>query len=326
MPINFKGRNLLTMLEYTSNEIDYIISLAIDLKKSKNQRIFQQNLKNRNFALIFDKPSCRTRTSFIVAATDEGAHLEIFPKEDIRFGIKESIKDIARVLGRMFDGIAYRGDNDTLIEIAKYSGVPVWNGLCNKDHPTQVLADLMTIKEKFGRYQGVKMAYVGDGRNNVANSLIIGSLKMGIDFRIVSPKQLQPSQELVDELKEKCLEKEELKGRVLITDDIKEGLEGCDAVYGDVWVSMGEEHLIEERISQLKNYKVTTELMSMTGKKDTVYLHCLPALHDDNTEMSKKYPDVLEVSDEVFESANSLVFDQSENRMHTIKAVMVCTV
>lgn len=326
MPINFKGRNLLTMLEYTSNEIDYIISLAIDLKKSKSQRIFQQNLKNRNFALIFDKPSCRTRTSFIVAATDEGAHLEIFPKEDIRFGIKESIKDIARVLGRTFDGIAYRGDNDTLIEIAKYAGVPVWNGLCNKYHPTQVLADLMTIKEKFGKYQDVKMAYVGDGRNNVANSLIIGSLKMGIDLRIVSPKQLQPAQELVDELKEKCLEKEELKGKVLITDDIKEGLEGCDVVYGDVWVSMGEEHLIEERISQLKDYKVTTELMGMTGKRHTVYLHCLPALHDENTEMSKKYPDILEVSDEVFESANSLVFDQAENRMHTIKAVMVCTV
>jgi len=326
MPINFKGRSLLTMLEYSSYEIDYMISMAINLKKLKNQRVFPQTLKNRNFVLISDKPSCRTRTSFVVAAADEGAHLEIFSKEDIRFGIKESVKDIARVLGRMFDGIAYRGDHNILLELAKYAGIPVWNGLCNKYHPTQILTDLMTIQEKFGKCEGIKLAYVGDGRNNMANTLIIGCYKMGIDLRIVSPKSLHAADALVQDLKKQCMEKDVIRGSVLITDDIKKGLADCDVVYSDVWVSMGEENLIDERIKLLRDFKVTKALMHMTGKKETIYLHCLPAFHNEDTQMSEKYKDILEVSDDVFESANSLVFEQAENRMHMIKAIMVSTV
>lgn len=322
----FKGRSLITLLDYSSEEIDFIVNYAIDLKKKKQNRVFNHNLTDRNFALIFDKPSCRTRSSFVTAANDEGAHLEIYPREDIRFGIKESVKDIARVLGRMFDGIAYRGSDDILLELAKYAGVPVWNGLSDKYHPTQALADLMTLKERFNGYKGIKMAYIGDGRNNVAISLIIASLKMGIDLRIISHKSLHPKAELVDEIIKKCRETNDLNGSVLITDDLTEGLKECDAVYGDVWVSMGEEDLIDERITILKKFKVTKELIAMTGKQDTIYLHCLPALHDQSTEMAVKHPEIHEVENDVFEMENSLVFDQAENRMHTIKALMVLTV
>ena len=312
------------MLEYTAAEIEYLIDSAINLKRLKNQRIFPKNLANRNIALIFDRPSCRTRTSFVVAASDEGAHLEIFPYEDIRFGIKESVKDIARVLGRMFDGIAYRGDHSVLLELTQHAGVPVWNSLTELSHPTQVLADLMTIKERFGRLNGINVAYVGDGRNNVVNSLIIGCLKMGINLKIVTPKQLAPSEDLINEIKISCAK--DLSGSVAVTDNIEEGVRGCEIIYGDVWISMGEEHLIEERISLLSRYKVTSELMNLTNNEETIYLHCLPALHDQNTVVSKKHPDIMEVSDEVFESPRSLVFDQAENRMHTIKALMNATI
>ena len=212
------------MLEYTAAEIEYLIDSAINLKRLKNQRIFPKNLANRNIALIFDRPSCRTRTSFVVAASDEGAHLEIFPYEDIRFGIKESVKDIARVLGRMFDGIAYRGDHSVLLELTQHAGVPVWNSLTELSHPTQVLADLMTIKERFGRLNGINVAYVGDGRNNVVNSLIIGCLKMGINLKIVTPKQLAPSEDLINEIKISCAK--DLSGSVAVTDNIEEGVRG----------------------------------------------------------------------------------------------------
>lgn len=327
MPLNLKGKSLLTLLEYSAAEIDMLISSAIELKQLKRQRIFPKNLANRNFALIFDKPSCRTRASFVVAASDEGAHLEIFNREDIRFGIKESVRDVARVFGRMFDGIAYRGNHAIAEELSEYSGVPVWNGLSELYHPTQVLADLMTIKEKFGKYEGIKMAYIGDGRNNMGNSLIIGCLKMGMELRIVAPQALMPSEQTIALLTAECRKKESiLKGRAILTNNIALGLQDCDVVYGDVWVSMGEEDFMEERIRLLKDYRVTPELMSLTGNVGTIYLHCLPAFHDDQTEVGKKYPEIREVSDEVFESPQNLAFEQAENRMHTIKAVMAATV
>jgi ornithine carbamoyltransferase len=324
VPINIKGRSLVSMLEFSSVEIDYLINSAIELKRLKNQRVFPKNLSNRNIALIFDRPSCRTRTSFVVAASDEGAHLEIFPYEDIRFGIKESVKDIARVFGRMFDGIAYRGDHSTLLELVEYAGIPVWNSLTESYHPTQVLADLMTIKERFGQLKGIKLAYVGDGRNNVVNSLIIGCLKMGVDLKIVTPSELAPSLELLKSIKEDCAD--ELLGSVVVIDNIEEGVRDCHIIYGDVWISMGEEHLIEERIALLSKYKVTQELMSLTDNDETIYLHCLPALHDQNTIISQNHPDIMEVSEDVFESPRSFVFDQAENRMHTIKALMNATI
>jgi ornithine carbamoyltransferase len=328
MPINLKGRSLLTLKDYKASEINFLLDSAIEFKKLKNQGIFPLNLKNRNITLIFLKPSCRTRSSFVVAASDEGAHLEIFPKEDIRFGIKESTKDIARVLGRMFDGIAFRGFEHALVqEIAQCAGIPVWNGLCDMYHPTQALADLMTVKEEFGHIEKIKLSYVGDGRNNVANSLIIVALKMGFTLSIIAPRSLWPSKDFIQEVTEKNKFMEGVvKGAVEVTDDIEKGIDKSDAIYSDVWVSMGEESLIAQRIALLKDYKITRKVMDMTHKPETIFLHCMPALHDMNTEMARKYPDILEVDDDVFESHQSRALDQAENRMHTIKAVMVATI
>jgi ornithine carbamoyltransferase len=328
MSVNLKGRSLLTLNDYKTSEINYLLDSAIEFKKLKYQGIFPKNLRNRNIALIFLKPSCRTRTSFVVAASDEGAHLEIFPKEDIRFGIKESTKDIARVLGRLFDGIAFRGFEHSLVqEISKYAGIPVWNGLCDMYHPTQALADLMTIKEEFGRIEKIKLSYVGDGRNNVVNSLIIVALKMGFNLTVIAPGSLWPSKDFLRRVKEKTQQMEGIvKGSVDITDDIEKGIDNSDAIYSDIWVSMGEEKLIEERISLLKDYKITKKMMALTKKTETIFLHCMPALHDLNTEMAQKYPDILEVDDNIFESHQSRVFNQAENRMHTIKALMVAAI
>jgi len=328
MPVNLKGRSLLTLRHFRAEEIQYLLDSAIEFKKLKSAGVFPKNLKNKNIALIFLKPSCRTRTSFLVAAIDEGAHLEIFPKDDIRFGIKESTKDIARVLGRLFDGIAFRGFQHSLVEeIAKYAGIPVWNGLCDMYHPTQALADLMTIKEEFGRIEKIKLTYVGDGRNNVVNSLIISSLKMGLHFSIVAPRSLLPQEDFIKQVTEETKKTEGLvRGSVEYTDDIKKGVIDSDVIYSDVWVSMGEENLIEERLALLKDYKITQKMMKLTGKPGTIFLHCMPALHDMNTEISQKYPDILEVDDDVFESTQSRVFNQAENRMHTIKALMVATI
>jgi ornithine carbamoyltransferase len=322
MPIHLNGRSLLTLRDFGADEIQQMIDTAADLKAAKRSGLFPRRLAQKNIAMIFLKPSCRTRASFAVAAADEGANLEILPPEDIRFGQKESVKDIARVLGRLFDGIVFRGfEHELVSELSKWAGIPVWNALCDTYHPTQVLADLLTIRETFGRIRGIRLCYVGDGRNNLATSLMVGATKMGVDLRILAPTQLQPSRELVKDL----LNDASVGGDIRVTDDPAEALEGCDAVYGDVWVSMGEEDLLEERVALLREYKVTPELMRLTGRDDTIYLHCLPALHDLSTDFASENPDVCEVDDAVFESPQSRVFEQAENRMHTAKAVMVLT-
>lgn len=323
MPISLKGRSLLTLRDFAPEEIGLMVDTAADLKAAKRSGVFPRRLENRNIAMIFEKPSMRTRASFAVAAADEGANLEVLPPEDIRFGQKESIKDISRVLGRLFDGIVWRGfAHDTVRELAEHSGVPVWNALCDTYHPTQVLADLLTIREVFGHIRGAKLCYVGDGRNNLARSLMIGATKVGVDLRILAPAQLQPSEALVKDL----MSEASVGANILVTEQAERALDECQAVYGDVWVSMGEENLISERIALLSDFKITPELMAMTGRPDTIFLHCLPALHDLSTEFARQHPELREVSDEVFEHPQSRVFDQAENRMHTAKAVMVLTV
>jgi ornithine carbamoyltransferase len=322
MPISLKGRSLLTLRDFDAHEIAHMIDTAADLKAAKRSGIFPRRLVGKNVAMIFLKPSTRTRAAFAVAAADEGANLEVLPPADIRFGEKESVKDIARVLGRLFDGIVFRGfEHERVREIATWAGVPVWNALCDTYHPTQVLADLLTIREVFGKIRGVRLAYVGDGRNNLARSLMIGAAKMGVDLRILAPPELSPSPALVKELMNEAA----VGARILVTREPREALDGCDAVYNDVWVSMGEENVLAERVALLKSFKVTPRLMTLTGRPDTIYLHCLPALHDESTEFARAHPEVCEVADEVFESPQSRVFDQAENRMHTAKAVMVLT-
>jgi ornithine carbamoyltransferase len=320
---DLKGRSLISMRHHTPAEIELLLDVADELRTTKRARVFNRYLRDRNFALIFLKPSLRTRVSFVVAASDEGAHLEIFPAEDVRFGIKESVKDIARVLGRVFDGIAFRGyDDDILQTLVAHAGIPVWNGLSDRYHPTQVLADLLTMRDAFGSLSGLPVTYVGDGRNNQARSLAIAAVKMGLDLRILSPVELQPQSSELDAIRS---DEQALDGTVTITADIQAALEGSAVVYGDVWVSMGEERAIAERIKLLAPYRVTASMMALTGRKDTIYLHCLPALHDLETDFAREHPGIQEVEDEVFESAQSRVFDQAENRMHTAKALMVLT-
>lgn len=327
MAFNLKGRSFLKLLDFSSKEIEYLIDLAGDLKRLKYSGVKPRTLEGKNVALIFEKPSTRTRCSFVVAAVDEGAHPEYLGKDDIQLGKKESVKDTARVLGRMFDGIEFRGfSHDTVEELAKYAGVPVWNGLTDKFHPTQILADFLTIKEKKGYLKGIKFVYVGDGRNNMANSLMIGAAKMGMDFRIVAPKDLFPEEELIEEAGKIS---EETGAKLTFTESIEEGVGGADVVYTDVWVSMGEEDMYEERINLLKKYQVNSLMMSMADK-DALFMHCLPAFHDLETEVMKEIKEKygmeeLEVTDEVFEGKQSVVFDEAENRMHTIKAIMVAT-
>jgi ornithine carbamoyltransferase len=322
MPISLRGRSLFTLRDFEAHEIQHMIDTAADLKAAKRGGACPRRLVGKYVAMIFLKPSCRTRAAFAVAAADEGANLEVLPPEDIRFGEKESVKDISRVLGRFFDGIVFRGfEHERVREIATWAGVPVWNALCDTYHPTQVLADLLTIREVFGRLRGVRIAYVGDGRNNLARSLMIGAAKMGVDLRILAPPQLSPPPALVKELMNEAA----VGAQILVTNEPAEALDGCEAVYNDVWVSMGEEHLLAERVDLLRELRVTPRLMALTGRPDTIYLHCLPALHDDSTEFARAHPEVCEVDDEVFESPQSRVFDQAENRMHTAKAVMVLT-
>ncbi len=323
MPVNLRGRNFLTLLDFTPEEIDYLLDLASVLKNQKKAGVYGENLKHKNIALIFEKPSTRTRCAFTVACIDEGAHPEYLGKGDIQLGKKETVKDTARVLGRMFDGIEFRGfKHETVEELAKWAGVPVWNGLTDKFHPTQILADFLTVKENFGYLKGIKFAYLGDGRNNMANSLMIGAAKMGMDFRIVAPENMYPEKELID----KCLEiARETGAKLTFTSDVKEGVKGCQVIYTDVWASMGEEDKIPERIKTLKPYQVNMDVIKATGRDDVIFLHCLPAFHNTETELAKKFPDICEVTEEVFESKHSKVFDQAENRMHTIKAVMVAT-
>jgi ornithine carbamoyltransferase len=321
---DLKGRSLVSMRSHTPEEIGLLLDTAAELKQQKRDRVFHRHLEQRNIAILFLKPSTRTRMAFVIAAADEGAHSEVFRSEDVRFGVKESVKDIARVLGRTFDGIAFRGfGEDVLYTLRDHAGVPVWNALSENYHPTQVLADLLTLRELHGSLDSAPLTYVGDGRNNVVRSLVIAAVKMGMDLRILAPPELQPSPEEIAEL---SADERAIGGRITVTDEPREALEGSAAVYSDVWVSMGEEHLLEERIRMLRGFRVTPELMALTGRPDTAYLHCLPAFHDLETEMARAHPDIREVDDEVFEGPQSHVFEQSENRMHTAKALMVLTV
>ncbi|MBN1355971.1 ornithine carbamoyltransferase [bacterium] len=323
MPMNLKGRSFLTLLDFSPGEIRYLLDLSLSLKQNKTCGIHTRNLEGKNIALIFEKPSTRTRCAFTVACVDEGAHPEYLGKGDIQLGKKESVADTARVLGRMFDGIQFRGFAHQTVELlAKHAGIPVWNGLTDRYHPTQILADFMTVIEEFGALEGIAFAYVGDGRNNVANSLMIGSAKMGVDFRIVAPPELYPADNLVSRCREIC---SCTGGSITITSDIAQGVDGADALYTDVWVSMGEEDKITERIGLLKPFKITPEMIEATGNPDAIFLHCLPAFHNLETELARRFPDICEVSDAVFVGNRSRVFDEAENRVHTIKAVMVAT-
>ena len=328
--INLKGRSLLTLMDFSKEEIIYLLDLAEQLKRDKHEGIEWQRLGRKNIALIFEKDSTRTRCAFEVAAYDQGVHVTYIGPTGSQFGKKESVKDTARVLGRMYDGIEYRGYGQEIVEaLAEHSGVPVWNGLTNEDHPTQVLADFLTIKEHFSKPLGeISLAYIGDGRNNVANALMIGAAKLGIDFRIVAPENLFPKEELVH----KCNEVARESGaKITITSDVEEGVKGADVLYTDVWVSMGEpEEVWEARIDMLKPYRVDMALMKKTCNDNAKFMHCLPAFHDLDTiigrDIYEKFGiEGIEVSDEVFEGECSIVFDQAENRVHTIKAVMVAT-
>ena len=308
--MTLKGRSFLTLKDFTPEEIDYLLDLATELKKKKKAGIIGDTMKGKNVALIFEKPSTRTRCAFTIGCTDEGAHPEYLGKDDIQLGHKESIEDTARVLGRMFDAIEFRGfEHEKVEKLAKYSGVPVWNGLTDDYHPTQILADFLTMKEHFGHLKGLKLVFVGDGRNNMANSLMIGCGKMGVNFSIIAPKTLWPKEDLV----KLCQGYAKDSGcQIKLSDDIAE-VKDADAIYTDVWCSMGEEGKAAERVALLKPYQVNKKMMDMTGKDSTIFLHCLPAVKGN------------EVTEEVFESSNSLVFDEAENRLHSIKAVMVAT-
>jgi ornithine carbamoyltransferase len=327
---NLRNRSFLTLMDFSAKEINFFLDLARDLKRAKYAGTEQPKLVGKNIALIFEKASTRTRCAFEVAAHDQGAHVTYLGPTGSQIGKKESIADTARVLGRMYDGIEYRGFGQEVVEaLAEYSGVPVWNGLTNEDHPTQILADFLTIQEHFNKpLSEIKMAYLGDGRNNMANGLMIGAAKMGMDYRVVAPKELFTDEELVSKCKEVA---KESGAKIKVTDNIAEGVKDVDIIYTDVWVSMGEpDEVWEKRINLLKPYQVNQEMMQMTGNKDTKFMHCLPSFHDLKTivgrEINEKFGlTAMEVSDEVFESEASIVFDEAENRMHTIKAVMVAT-
>lgn len=330
MAFNLRNRHFLTLLDFTPKEINYLLDLARDLKRAKYTGTERQKLKGKKVALIFEKNSTRTRCAFEVAAYEQGAHITYLGPSGSQIGHKESMADTARVLGRMYDGIEYRGHGQAIIEeLAAYAGVPVWNGLTDQYHPTQILADLLTIQEQIDKpLNKIILTYAGDGRNNMGNSLLIGASKMGMDFRILAPKSLFPSDDLVAKCREIA---KETGAKITLTEDIATGVKDADAVYTDVWVSMGEpDEVWGQRIKLLKPYQVNRAMMDLTGKRETIFMHCLPAFHDLNTDVGRevfeKYGiDSQEVSHEVFESGNSVVFDQAENRMHTIKAVMVAT-
>ncbi len=330
MEQSLKNRNFLKLLDYTPAEIRYLLDLARTLKAAKKAGQEEQHLKGKNIALIFEKTSTRTRCAFEVAAHDQGAHVTYLGPTGSQIGIKETMKDTARVLGRMYDGIEYRGFGQAIVEeLAKYAGVPVWNGLTNEFHPTQILADLLTMEEHSTKpLNQIKFAYLGDARFNMGNSLLVGGAKMGMDVRIVAPKALQPSAEL----QAQCFAvAKETGARITITDNVDEGVKGCDFVYTDIWVSMGEPDSVwKERIGLLMPYQVNAKLMERTGNPACKFMHCLPSYHNRDTkageDVYQKFGlDGVEVTEEVFESPASIVFDEAENRMHTIKAVMVAT-
>lgn len=323
-----KGKSFLKLLDFSKEEIQYLLDLSKKLKKDKKEGKEIKTMKGKNIALIFEKTSTRTRCAFEVAAFDQGANVSYIGPSSSQIGDKESMEDTAKVLGRFYDGIEYRGYGQELVELlAEHSGVPVWNGLTTEFHPTQILADFLTIIEKKGKLEGIKFAYLGDGRNNMANSLMIGAAKFGMDFRIVAPKELFPEKELAEEAIKIA---EKTGGRIFFTDDRIEGVKDADVIYTDVWVSMGEaKEVWKERIERLSYYQVNSELVKH-AKPDYIFMHCLPAFHDLNTKVAKEIEKEygikeMEVADEVFRSENSVVFDEAENRMHTIKAVMVAT-
>ncbi|MBQ5862848.1 MAG: ornithine carbamoyltransferase [Peptococcaceae bacterium] len=329
MPVNLKGRSFLTLMDFTPCEIRYLLDLSRDLKAKKRAGIHEYNLKDKNIVLLFEKTSTRTRCSFEVAAHDEGAHVTYLDPGSSQMGKKESLEDTAKVLGRFFDGIEYRGfDQSVVEELAKHSGVPVFNGLTDADHPTQILADMLTIEEHIAKpLNQVKVVFPGDVRNNMCYAWMYGCAKMGMHFVGIGPKAL------IDGIDQKILAEVEKVARetgakIDITDDLN-AVKGADVIYGDIWASMGEEDLIPERVKLLTPYRVTKELMERTGNPDVLYLHCLPSFHDTNTTMAKQWHekgvDICEVTDEVFRSKHSVVFDEAENRMHTIKAVLVAT-
>ena len=330
MAYNLRNRSFLKLLDFTPKEIQFLLDLAADLKKAKYTGTEQPTLKGKNIALIFEKTSTRTRCAFETAAYDQGAHVTYLGPTGSQIGIKETMKDTARVLGRMYDGIEYRGFAQTTVEeLAKYAGVPVWNGLTNEFHPTQILADFLTMREHTDKpLNQVSYAYLGDARFNMGNSLLVGGAKMGMDVRIVAPKALQPAAELVAQCREIA---KETGARITITDNVDEGVKGCDFLYTDVWVSMGEPDSVwKERIDLLKPYQVNASLMARTGNPACKFMHCLPAYHNRDTKVGEDVyqkfgMDGVEVTEDVFEGPNSIVFDEAENRLHTIKAVMVAT-
>ena len=326
--MDLKGRNFLKLLDYTPEEIEYLLNLATELKAEKKAGVDQKQKRGKNVALIFEKTSTRTRCAFEVACADLGIHPVYLDPQGSQIGKKESIADTARVLGRMFDGIEYRGYGQEIVEeLAKYAGVPVWNGLTNEFHPTQILADFLTIKEHFGKLKGIKLVYMGDARYNMGNSLMVGSAKMGLDFVACAPEKYFPDQELIN----KCKEIAKQTGATLTfeTDPMK-ATKGADVIYTDVWVSMGEpDEVWKTRTEELLPYQVNAKLMENAGKQCR-FMHCLPAFHDLNTVVGRQVYEKfglseLEVTNEVFESPQSIVFDEAENRMHTIKAVMYAT-
>ncbi len=326
--MDLKGRNFLTLKDFSPEEIGYLLDLSAELKEKKKKGIPVDMHRGKNVALIFEKTSTRTRCSFEVAAHDMGMGATYLGPTGSQIGKKESIADTARVLGRMYEGIEYRGFGQEIVEeLAKHAGVPVWNGLTNEYHPTQMLADLLTVREHFGRLKGIRLVYMGDARYNMGNSLMIACSKMGLDFTACAPKKYFPNEELVNV----CREYAAASGSsITLTEDVEEGTRGADVIYTDVWVSMGEpDQVWEERIKELTPYKVTKKVMDNAGPQ-AIFLHCLPAFHDLKTRIGKEMGqrfDItdMEVTDEVFESEQSKVFDEAENRMHTIKAVMAAT-
>ncbi|MEJ7166736.1 ornithine carbamoyltransferase [Staphylococcus capitis] len=327
---NLRNRSFLTLLDFSQKEVEFLLNLAEDLKHAKYIGNEKPMLKNKNIALLFEKDSTRTRCSFEVAAHDQGANVTYLGPTGSQMGKKETAKDTARVLGGMYDGIEYRGFSQRIVEtLAEFSGVPVWNGLTDEDHPTQVLADFLTAKEVLKKdYSEINFTYVGDGRNNVANALMQGAAIMGMNFHLVCPQELNPTDELLNRCKRIA---DENGGNILITDDIDKGVKDSDVIYTDVWVSMGEpDEVWQERLKLSEPYRVNKELMDKTGNPNVIFEHCLPSFHNTDTKIGKQIYEQygiseMEVTDEVFESKASVVFQEAENRMHTIKAVMVAT-
>ncbi len=330
MAFNLRNRNFLKLLDFTPKEINFMLDLARDLKKAKYTGTEVQRLKGKNVVLLFAKDSTRTRCAFEVAAMDQGAGVTYLGPSGSQMGKKESMADTARVLGRMYDGIEYRGFGQEIVEtLAQHAGVPVWNGLTDEYHPTQILADFLTMQEHIDKpLNQVSFAYLGDARNNMGNSLMVGAAKMGMDFRAVAPKSCHPSKELVAQCKEIA---KTTGAKITLTESVDKGVKGVDFLYTDVWVSMGEpDEVWAKRIKEMKPYQVNMDMIKKTGNPNVKFMHCLPAFHDENTTVGKEIAEKfgigeMEVTDEVFESAHSIVFDEAENRLHTIKAVMVAT-